>query len=280
MLKQRAITALVLGSLLLAAMFWLPDLGWAAVALGVVVVGTNEWGRLAKLSGAVLAAYVLFTAAVMAGIIGYGLVHGRYLAWARLAVYAPAAAFWLAVVPFWLWRGWHPRQSLLVVAGWLVLIPAGLAIIDLRAASPSTLLFFLVLVWTADTAAYFAGKKFGKRKLAPTISPGKTWEGVAGAMAGVAAYVVLVGWLGMHIPTVVGFLFVIAVSCGLVAVSVEGDLFESAVKRQAGVKDSGALLPGHGGILDRIDALTSTLPLVGFALLLQQFLGFRVWWLA
>ncbi len=268
MLKQRAITALVLGSLLLAAMFWLPDLGWAAVALGVVMLGASEWGRLAKLSGGAYAAYVLFTTAAMAGIIGYGMDHGRYVAWIQLSIYGLAAMFWLAVVPFWLWQGWQPRQPVLALAGWLVLIPSGLAIIDLRAMSPSTLLFFLVLVWTADTAAYFAGKKFGRRKLAPAISPGKTWEGVAGAMVGVSVYVTMVGWLGMHKTSVAGFLFAIAASWLLVVVSVEGDLFESAVKRQAGVKDSGALLPGHGGILDRIDALTSTLPLVGFALLL------------
>ncbi len=271
MLKQRVITALILGVLLLGAMFWLPEWGWAALVLAVVTLGAKEWGRLAKLSRIMLVAYVVITSAALAGIIGYVLAGGKHAVWVQLSVYLPAILFWLTVAPFWLWRGWHPRQSMLALAGWLVLIPAGLAMNDLRAETPLLLLFFLALVWMADTAAYFAGKKFGRHKLAPTISPGKTWEGAAGALFGVSVYVAVVGWWGEHMRDYAQFLLAIPLSWVLVAISVEGDLFESAIKRQAGAKDSGALLPGHGGILDRIDALTSTLPLAGFVLVLRTF---------
>src|SRR5450759_1520436 len=116
--------------------------------------------------------------------------------------------------------------------------------------------------------AYFAGRKFGKNKLAPSISPSKTWEGVAGAMLGVAAYV-LVAWSFSRFSFAVLPGLLVASWCW-VGLAVFGDLFESSIKRQAGVKDSGALLPGHGGLLDRIDALTSTLPLAALALLLQH----------
>ncbi len=270
MLKQRVITAIILGTLLLGAMFWLPEMGWAALVLVVIMLGANEWGRLAKLSGFGFAAYVTLTSAALAGIIGYVLADGQYAVGIQLSVYALAVLFWVAVAPFWLWLGWHPSRPVLLLAGWLVLIPAGLAMYDLRTESPFVLLFFLALVWIADTAAYFTGKKFGKRKLAPSISPGKTWEGAAGAILGVSVYVALAGLWGMHVREYWAFLVVIPVAWVLVVISIEGDLFESAIKRQAGAKDSGALLPGHGGILDRIDALTSTLPVAGFVLALGK----------
>jgi len=270
MLRKRIITAVILGTLLLAAMFWLPRLGWAALVLAVVTLGASEWGRLAKFSGAGFVAYVTLISAAMAGIIGYGVAGGQSAAWLKLAVYVLALLFWLVVAPLWLWLGWRPGRPIVALAGWLALIPAGLAMNDLRAESPLLLLFFLALVWVADTAAYVAGKNFGRRKLAPSISPGKTWEGAAGAILAASLYVALVGWLGLHVRHYAEFLIAIPVSWVLVAISVEGDLFESAIKRQAGVKDSGALLPGHGGILDRIDALTSTLPMAGLALLLMK----------
>ena len=140
---------------------------------------------------------------------------------------------------------------------------------DLRAFNPWLLLFVMTVVMAADISAYFTGKRFGKNKLAPAISPGKTWEGVFGAMVGVTLYVMVVGWASghMHYPVFPG---IIVAGWWWVALAVIGDLFESAVKRQAGVKDSGALLPGHGGLLDRIDALTSTLPFAGIALILQR----------
>lgn len=269
MLKQRVITALILGLLLLAAMFWLPAAGWAVLVLAVVALGAFEWGRLAGLSASVLALYAAALAGALAAIIAYGVAHGRHAAELQLAVYVLAVVFWGAAAPPWLARGWRPGRGMLLLAGCVVLVPAGLAMNELRAHSPSTLLFFLALVWMADTAAYFAGKKFGRRKLAPSISPGKTWEGAVGALLGVTLYVVLVGALSLHLSGIAGYLKIVAAGWVLVAISVEGDLFESAIKRQAGVKDSGALLPGHGGMLDRIDALTSALPLAGLIMLLN-----------
>jgi phosphatidate cytidylyltransferase len=141
---------------------------------------------------------------------------------------------------------------------------------DLRENSPWLLLGIMVLVWVADSAAYFSGRKFGKHKLAPSISPGKTWEGVAGALLGVSVCVLLAWGFGGYLHLFMFLPVILLASWCWVGLAVIGDLFESAVKRQAGVKDSGALLPGHGGLLDRIDALTSTLPLAALALLLQR----------
>jgi phosphatidate cytidylyltransferase len=142
--------------------------------------------------------------------------------------------------------------------------------LDLRAENPWWLLGVMGLVWVADISAYFAGRKFGKNKLAPSISPGKTWEGVAGALLGVAVYVVLV-ILVSGTSRHYGLLpQAIVAAWWWTGLAIIGDLFESAVKRQAGVKDSGALLPGHGGLLDRIDALTPTLPLAALALVMQK----------
>lgn len=159
---------------------------------------------------------------------------------------------------------------LMALVGWVVLIPTGLAMLDLRFGHPWWLLGMMSLVWVADISAYFAGRKYGKTKLAPSISPGKTWEGVAGAMLGVSVCVLL-AWSFSPYSKHVAFLpsLLIASWCW-VGLAVIGDLFESAIKRQAGVKDSGALLPGHGGLLDRIDALTSTLPIAALAILLQH----------
>jgi len=170
----------------------------------------------------------------------------------------------------WLVRGWQLRNPLgMTLLGWAVLIPTGLAMIDLRASSPWLLLGMMALVWMADIAAYFTGRRFGRHKLAPAISPGKTWEGVAGAVLGVSVYVALAAW-GSGLSAKYALSIAVVMSWLWVALSVIGDLFESAIKRQAGVKDSGTLLPGHGGLLDRIDALTSTLPLAALVLLLQR----------
>jgi len=189
----------------------------------------------------------------------------------HLSIYAVSALLWIFVVPTLLITGWKFEQPVvMVLLGWAALIPTGLAVMDLRAISPWLLLFLIGLVVVADISAYFTGREFGRRKLAPTISPGKTWEGVAGAILGVSVYVVAVWWFNPNLrgqPILPGLLLA---SWWWVGLAVMGDLFESAIKRQAGVKDSGSLLPGHGGVLDRIDALTSTLPLAALVILLQR----------
>jgi phosphatidate cytidylyltransferase len=171
-----------------------------------------------------------------------------------------AAVFWLLAAPVWLARGVNLQQrTALVLSGFIVLVPAGLA---LAALPPLQVLAVLVLVWVADTAAYFVGRAWGRRKLAPSISPGKTWEGAWGGIAAALAYAIICGGLAggvAWVPLVAG-------AAVLAVLSIVGDLFESAAKRQAGVKDSGTLLPGHGGILDRIDSATATLPLAALLL--------------
>lgn len=270
MLKQRVITALVLVTLLLAALFALPPIGWSVLVLGVVMLGTAEWGRLSKLSKRGAMAYWLLTLVVMAGI-AYGAVTDTAgTPMFRLAIYVPSALLWLVLVPFWLKRGLLvDRPVAMALIGWMVLIPTGLAMMDLRAMSPWLLLGIMALAWMADISAYFTGRKFGKHKLAPGISPGKTWEGVAGALVGVSFYVVLAARYGGLEHGYRNLLILIFASWLWLAFSVIGDLFESAVKRHAGVKDSGALLPGHGGLLDRIDSMTSTLPMAALALLIK-----------
>jgi len=171
-----------------------------------------------------------------------------------------AVLFWVIIAPIWLARGVGLQQRMaLLAAGFIILVPAALA---LAALPPLQVLAVLVLVWVADSAAYFVGRAWGRRKLAPRISPGKTWEGAWGGIAGALAYAIICGGLAggvAWIPLVAG-------AALLAVLSIVGDLFESAAKRQAGVKDSGTLLPGHGGILDRIDSATATLPLAALLL--------------
>jgi phosphatidate cytidylyltransferase len=271
MLKQRVITAIILFALFLVALFGLPPAGWQVLVLVVVWQGAVEWARLSGLAGRAATAYWLATLALMAGMLwfdhSFALEQQTML---HLVWYILAVLFWVFAVPAWLIVGWRPQNAWLMGAvGWVVLLPTGLAMLDLRAFNPWVLLFAMTLVMAADISAYFAGKRFGKRKLAPAISPGKTWEGVIGAMVGVTLYVIVVGWTSGHMQYPL-FPGIIVAGWWWVALSVIGDLFESAVKRQAGVKDSGALLPGHGGLLDRIDALTSTLPFAAIALILQR----------
>jgi phosphatidate cytidylyltransferase len=269
-LKQRVITALVMLVLFLWALFELPDAGWAALVVLLVMQGASEWSRLSKLDSTKAKIFWWMTLAMLLGLIWFDNSHSiEQQVLPHLLVYGLSAILWLAVVPTWLLVGWKVEQPLLMaLVGWVVLVPTGLAMQDLRDGHPTWLLGMMGLVWMADIAAYFVGRRFGKHKLAPSISPGKTWEGVAGAMLGVTAYV-LVAWSFSGFKLVILPVLLVASWCW-VALAVFGDLFESAIKRQAGVKDSGALLPGHGGLLDRGDALTSTLPLAALAVLLQH----------
>ena len=273
MLKQRVITAIILVVLFLAALFTLPALGWMALVAIIILQGAVEWARLSHLTGSLKVVYSAASLLLLLGTLWLdSSPSSGSMPLPRLFFYATSVLMWLFVVPAWMYFAWQPKNKwLLALVGWIVLIPTGLAMIDLHVVGPWWLLAAMSVVWLADTAAYFSGRKFGKHKLAPSISPGKTWEGVAGALVLVSITVSVIGWQNGLIKSFPVFAGVVIISVFWVALSVIGDLFESAIKRQAGVKDSGTLLPGHGGLLDRIDALTSTLPFVALIIMIQKF---------
>ena len=263
MLKQRILTVAVLLPLILAALFLLSNLYWGLLTALTVGLAAREWSRLAAYgsTGRWLFPVLIAASALVILLADHHTlseVAFVYTATGKL-FYGMTAVFWLVIAPAWLYFRWPVRDPLLLgVAGWLVLLPFWHALTWLQL-TPERLLFALGLVWTADTAAYFTGRTLGRHKFAPRISPNKTWEGVAGALVVVSAYWAAVAWL-IPIPSDRFFPGWIGVML-LTAVSIEGDLFESWMKRLAGIKNSGELLPGHGGLLDRVDALTSTLPL-------------------
>ena len=254
---------MVLVPLLLAGMFLLPNIVWALLICVPAALATLEWSRLASYrhSGS-----LLFTAVVTATCLGF-IVLGASApplsaGAARVAVvfYLLALLFWAIAAPLWLYRGWRVTQPLLLGAvGWIVLVPAWLAIVSLQK-SAGLLLTVLLTVWIGDIAAYFAGRRFGRRKLAPHISPGKTWEGVIGAFVAVLIYGFVVSFVLQPSANLYDRLVTMIFVSALTVLGIVGDLFESWIKRGAGAKDSGNLLPGHGGVLDRIDSLTAALP--------------------
>lgn len=256
MLKTRILTALILLPLMLVALFLFSDMAWAAFSWLIVLLAMWEFSRMAKLSQPLRRAYLLVSTLLAAGLWLQGFV-------ATAAVMVFSLLMWLLLAPLWLAKRWSlPKGITAMLLGWLLFFPAWFAFLAWRPHSAMAdglqLLAVMGLVWVADITAYFAGKTFGKHKLAPTISPGKTWEGVAGAVVGVSLYVWLVSKLGwLEIPVSVTWLLPLAM--GLTAVSVVGDLLESWFKRSAGVKDSSQLLPGHGGVYDRIDSLIAVL---------------------
>ena len=269
MLRTRVLTAAVLLAVFLSALFLLPRPGWIASCALFLGLSAWEWGALAGLAAVGRLIYSTFLVGifVLLWILEASVTSGSYgPAW----VYYAAGLFWVVLAPVWIWRQPRPgSRAVLLAAGAAVLLPAAAALVDLRGVHPALLLAVLAVVWISDTAAYFVGRRFGKRKLAPSISPGKTWEGVAGALAAVALYalawVTLGGagaWLG---GTRVAPAWILPVLLGLAVAGMIGDLFESLIKRQAGVKDSGTFLPGHGGLLDRIDAPVAMLPLAVLA---------------
>jgi phosphatidate cytidylyltransferase len=210
----------------------------------VAALAGAEWARLCRLQGAAVALY----ASAMA--FGFVVVYNTR---PPTATFLLGALFWLLLAPWWLWRGVGVQARALATAGFVVILPAALAFAVL---TPLEVLLVLILVWIADIGAYFVGRAWGRRKLAPGISPGKTWEGAIGGTVAALAYAII---LGTFIEGLLWAPYLLAAA--LIAVlSIVGDLFESAVKRQAAVKDSGTLLPGHGGLLDRIDSATAALP--------------------
>ena len=242
-------------AILLAALFFLPRTGIALLMALITAIGGHEWARICALGATGARVY----AAAIVGVFALALTLDD-----KTAVFILAALFWVVAAPIWMWRGVKTEhRGALIATGFVVLVPAALAMVVLR---PTEALIVLAVAWIADTGAYFAGRRWGRRKLAPAISPGKTWEGAAGGLIGGAAYAMILSLFlaGAQASRMAVFL---GAATLLVMVSIVGDLFESAAKRQAGVKDSGALLPGHGGMLDRIDSACAILP-VGAALML------------
>ena len=253
MLKTRIITAALLIAALLPALFMASNFIWAAMMLVVY-----EWAKLVNLSRLISIGYALVYAALgIVLLIAISTLGFHWLMSQSLIVFVVSTVFWFLVVPFLMKKCVVVENKvLLMLIGFLLIAPLWLALIFAKGADPWLLLTLLATIWLADSAAYFAGKNFGKHKLAPNISPGKTWEGVLGALLAV---------------TVLGFVLMISGRVTSLAVfpllwlvaglGVVGDLFESLIKRQFGKKDSGTLLPGHGGILDRIDGLLPSLPI-------------------
>ncbi len=270
MLRQRIITALVLLAVLIPSLLASQVWPFASVVLVLVAAAAWEWARLNGVAGAgpvVIAAAVVLLCALQIGELLPRAVEST--------IFLIVSIGWICG-SIWVLRGgmdgWRhaPRWARLVV-GVLVLSVAAIALLRARQLGLGFVLSIFCLVWVADVAAYAAGRAIGRRKLAPTVSPGKTWEGAFGGVLAVG--VLSWGWLvaqsthGDLGPSIFsalqarfGVLSVVLV-VGLVAMSIVGDLFESLVKRAAGVKDSSGLLPGHGGVLDRIDALLPVFPL-------------------
>lgn len=276
MLRQRVITAIVLLLILLPALFYPKPEPFCAIALVLISAASWEWARLNGYGG---------VSAYLSGVTCFAI---GALAWwlGMLVAPFPYPGLWLVLGAFWvlcgamLLRGGVPLWSkisrpLRLIGGLLVLSAAWLAVAQARVIGVNFLMSILLLVWMADIAAYFSGRAFGgkvaREKLAPSISPGKSWEGVWGGMLGVVVMAFVWRWLdvaqAVQIPSLYSHLYskgwwlLLIAALFLAAMSVVGDLVESLVKRSAGVKDSSALLPGHGGVLDRVDALLPAVPL-------------------
>lgn len=272
MLKQRIITAIILSFVFLAVLFGLPSEGFSAFLAIVVAVAAWEWSHLSGFDRRwQRALYILITLLVMAACGYWAELHND--AWntdALRALLLCAVAFWGFAL---LWVQSYPSSALLwsarplrLIMGLFVLVPTWLSVtyIHARPSGEWLLLLMMVSVATADTGGYFVGRRFGRYKLAASVSPGKTIEGFLGGLCSNALLAALVWWLTHgHFGVIASILMATSLA------SVLGDLLESMVKRHRGVKDSGQLLPGHGGILDRIDGITAAAPVFALGVLLS-----------
>jgi phosphatidate cytidylyltransferase len=267
MLKARIVTAVFLIAGLLGALFYLPEMGWIVLCALICAAAAWEWGALAGWGkkGRIAYGVVLGGGCCVSWVVATrppGFLFDHLVFFVKNVLYMLnllSVAFWLLIVPFWLRYKWLLRDWSAALTGVIVLLPLTFSFMGTRT-RPLLLLACCALVWVADIAAYSCGRAFGGKKLAPSISPGKTWAGAAGAVIGVSLYCNAVIFWDRPLPALQRVFLPQLIFIGLAALSIMGDLFESLLKRQAGVKDSGKLLPGHGGVLDRIDSLTSTLP--------------------
>lgn len=261
MLKQRIITALWLAPLALLGLFWLDGVAFALFTAAVVLLASWEWVNLAghasqraRLRGTMVMAIIMLllwnTAAV----------HATWPLWLGVGGWL-INLYWVMCYPNQVSQ-WQPASRRLAMGLW-VLLPCWIGFISLRESGVEWLLFVLLLVWCADTGAYFAGRAYGQHKLAPAVSPGKTWEGVVGGLLATTLLALMFAfWQALSLGQGIALVIITWI---VTLLSVLGDLLESMLKRHRGIKDSSALLPGHGGILDRIDSLTAAVP--WFALL-------------
>jgi phosphatidate cytidylyltransferase len=263
MLKQRIMTALVLLPIVVLAILYLPNPGFALLWAVALNLAAWEWSALARLGSSLSRITWLFV------------IDAALLAlWFNINVNAVtdtviflAAGFWAVVAASLLFdiirrmRGLSSTayRTVSVMAGMFVIVPAWLALVLLHASQTTSVLLVFCLVWAADTGAYFTGRRFGKRKLAPSISPGKSWEGVIGGL--LFSLVLAYAWSVIgDIPQAEQLAFIIIAMIAVI-VSIYGDLLESVFKRVSGIKDSGQILPGHGGAMDRLDSITAAGPI-------------------
>lgn len=270
MLKQRLITAAILIPLIVLCVLKASTEVVAIVFAVIIMAGAWEWGALLKLETGARILFVSVLVSIM--LLGFVWVLGQQkMTW---VVLASASLLWIIltiVVMSIQHRGelgsglsrlqYVPLGFLLFIFAWL----AALSLHSIEKLGPTLLLYVFGLVWLADAGAYFFGRQWGKHKLANNISPGKTWQGLYGAMAVGLIYAVVAAWYFDFVTT--DYFIFVGLSIVVIVFSVFGDLFESLLKRRAGVKDSGHLLPGHGGVLDRIDSLLAALPIMAFGLL-------------
>ncbi len=267
MLWQRVLTAALLMPLVIAAILFLDSAYFAVVLAILLLVAAQEMARLANVhSASAQGAFVMMVALVLA------------LCWYVLmpdyvdTVQRVMTLWWLVITVALVFRRSSlsrvdARRPVILLLGLLILASAWLSIVALHGAGesgPYLVLLLFALIWLADSGAYFAGRAFGGRKLSPHVSPGKTWAGVGGAVAAVivgAAGLAAMGW-----PQGIDVLSLVVLGVIVTLVSIGGDLWESRLKREAGMKDSGKLLPGHGGMLDRIDSLLAAAPVFGLGL--------------
>ena len=263
MLRTRVVTAVALLVGLLIALFVAPPVVGAGLLVLMVVQATWEWGAFARLSGhpALRVGYLFVTA--MLGVLTFERTRAPADFVALMIV---AAVFWVVALARLALHGETANRPATLLAGWLALLPTGIALArigSIAGARPGAVWFLLLLgmVSAADIGAYFAGRRFGRLKLAPRISPGKTWEGVIGG-ALLVFLVALAAARALGVPQ----LALLGLSGVVFVASIVGDLTESLYKRSVGLKDSGSVLPGHGGLLDRIDSLLAATPFYALGL--------------